>query len=58
MRKAYGVIFKSRDAEFKKVLTKEQFLRYDDWQREKREQRLKEKAEKEKQSQLVEKENK
>ncbi len=58
MRKAYAVIFKSRDAEFKKVLTKEQFLRYDDWQREKREQRLKEKAEKEKQSQLVEKENK
>ena len=33
LRKAYAFIFKSRDAEFKKIMTKEQFLRYDDWQR-------------------------
>jgi ABC-type transporter MlaC component len=49
MRKAYAVIFKTRDAAFKKVLTKEQFLRYDDWQRELREERMKKKAEKEQQ---------
>ena len=54
LRKAYAFIFKSRDAEFKKIMTKEQFLRYDDWQRELREKRaeakrLKEESEKQNQ---------
>jgi|688.fasta_scaffold831330_2 hypothetical protein len=55
MRKAYAFIFKQRDAEFKKIMTKEQFLRYDDWQRELREKRaeakrLKEESEKQNQT--------
>lgn len=48
MKKAYAVIFKARDAAYKEVLTKQQFLMYDDWQRELREKRQKEKEAKEK----------
>ena len=48
MKKAYAIIFKGRDAAFKSVLTKQQFLMYDDWQRELREKRQREKEAKEK----------
>lgn len=48
MKKVYYTVFKNRDAEFKKVLSKTQFLMYDDIQREKREKKQQEKLEKEK----------
>ncbi|HOZ51109.1 MAG TPA: hypothetical protein PLU17_04585 [Chitinophagaceae bacterium] len=41
-------ILKDRDIEYRKVLSNEQFLRFDDVQREKREKKYKEKLEKEK----------
>ena len=47
LRKITIDILKNRDAEFRKVLSPEQFLRFDDIQREKREKKLKEKLEKE-----------
>ena len=53
MKRVYYTVFKNRDAEFKKVLSKTQFLMYDDIQREKREKKQQEKLEKEK----LEKEN-
>ena len=40
-------ILKARDVEFRRILSTEQFLRFDDIQREKREKKQKEKAEKE-----------
>lgn len=46
MRKAYAIIFKTRDAAYKEIMTKQQFLIYDDWQREQREKKQKEKQEK------------
>jgi len=48
LRKCTIDILKSRDAEFRKILSTEQFLRFDDIQREKREKKQKEKLEKEK----------
>ena len=48
IKKAYAVIFKGRDAAYKDVMTKQQFLMYDDWQRELREKRKQEKEAKEK----------
>jgi hypothetical protein len=48
MKKVYYTVFKQRDAEFRKVLSKTQFLQYDDLQRERREAKQKEKLEKEK----------
>jgi len=48
LRRAFAHIFRSRDSSFRSIFSPEQFLRYDDWQRELRERRLKEKAEKEK----------
>lgn len=49
LRKAYAYIFSARDSAFRQVLSATAFLRYDDWQRELREKRWKEKMEKEKQ---------
>ncbi len=46
-RKATGFILRSRDSSYRQILTKKQFLIYDDWQREKREMREKEKKDKE-----------
>ncbi len=48
LRKCTIDILKARDVEFRKVLSTEQFLRFDDIQREKREKKQKEKLEKEK----------
>ena len=48
MKKVYYTVFKKRDEEYRKVLTKRQFLEYDDLQRERREAKQKEKLEKEK----------
>jgi hypothetical protein len=48
LRKESREIFKQRDLEFRKVLNTEQFLRFDDIQREKYEKKQKEKLEKEK----------
>ncbi len=48
MKKVYYTVFKKRDEEYRKVLTKIQFLQYDDLQRERREAKQKEKLEKEK----------
>ena len=48
LRKAYALIFKGRDGAYKEVMSKQQYLMYDDWQRELREKRQLEKAEKEK----------
>lgn len=48
IKKAYAIIFKGRDSAFKSVLTKQQYLMYDDWQRELREKRQREKEAKEK----------
>jgi hypothetical protein len=45
MKKVYYTVFKKRDEEYRKVLTKRQFLEYDDLQRERREARQKEKLE-------------
>lgn len=45
-------ILRARDVEFRKVLTTEQFLRFDDIQREKREKKQKEKLEKERQEKV------
>ncbi len=47
LHKGMVEIFKYRDAEFRKILTTEEFLRFDDIQREKREKKQKEKLEKE-----------
>jgi len=47
LRKVTIDILKNRDVEFRKVLNSEQFLRFDDIQREKREKKQKEKLEKE-----------
>lgn len=47
LRKHTIEILKKRDAEFRNVLTNEQYLRFDDIQREKREKKLKEKLAKE-----------
>lgn len=47
LKKVTIELFRNRDAEFRKILTTEQFLRFDDIQREKREKKLKEKQEKE-----------
>jgi hypothetical protein len=46
-RKCSREIFKSRDLEFRKILTTAQFLQYDDIQREKYEKKVKEKLERE-----------
>jgi hypothetical protein len=48
MKRVYYTVFKKRDEAFRKVLTKRQFLEYDDLQRERREAKQKEKLEKEK----------
>jgi hypothetical protein len=48
MKRVYYTVFKKRDEEYRKVLTKRQFLEYDDLQRERREAKQKEKLEKEK----------
>lgn len=48
MKKVYYTVFKKRDEEYRKVLTKTQFLQYDDLQRERREAKQKKKLEKEK----------
>jgi hypothetical protein len=48
MKRVYYTVFKNRDEEYRKVLTKRQFLEYDDLQRERREAKQKEKLEKEK----------
>jgi len=45
MKKVYYTVFKKRDEEYRKVLTKRQFLEYDDMQRERREAKQKEKLE-------------
>jgi hypothetical protein len=45
MKKVYYTVFKKRDEEYRKVLTKRQFLEYDDLQRERREAKQKEKLE-------------
>ena len=45
MKKVYYSVFKMRDEEYRKVLTKRQFLEYDDLQRERREAKQKEKLE-------------
>lgn len=45
MKKVYYTVFKMRDEEYRKVLTKRQFLEYDDLQRERREAKQKEKLE-------------
>lgn len=45
LRKVTIEILKARDIEFRKILSNEQFLRYDDIQREKREKKQKEKLE-------------
>ena len=47
-RKGSIGIYKQRDAAYRKVLTTKQFLMFDDIQREKRAQKMKERAEKEK----------
>jgi hypothetical protein len=47
LKKVTIELLRNRDAEFRKILTTEQFLRFDDIQREKREKKLKEKQEKE-----------
>ncbi len=47
LKKSTIDILRKRDAEFRKIMTTEQFLRFDDIQREKRERKLKEKEEKE-----------
>ena len=47
LKKVIIELLRNRDAEFRKILTTEQFLRFDDIQREKREKKLKEKQEKE-----------
>ena len=47
MKKVTIELLRNRDAAFRKILTTEQFLRFDDIQREKREKKLKEKQEKE-----------
>ena len=54
MRKAFAILFSSRDTAFRRIMNTEQFLRYDDWQRELREKRLREKQEREKQQSLLE----
>ncbi|MBL7766700.1 MAG: hypothetical protein JNJ58_11430 [Chitinophagaceae bacterium] len=46
-KKATIAILKHRDTLYRNVMRPEQFLRYDDWQREKREQKWKEKMAKE-----------
>jgi hypothetical protein len=48
MKRVYYTVFKKRDEEYRKVLTKRQFLEYDDLQRERREAKQNEKLEKEK----------
>ena len=45
MKKVYYTVFKKRDEEYRKVLTKRQYLEYDDLQRERREAKQKEKLE-------------
>ncbi len=45
MKQVYYTVFKKRDEEYRKVLTKRQFLEYDDLQRERREAKQKEKLE-------------
>jgi Na+-transporting methylmalonyl-CoA/oxaloacetate decarboxylase gamma subunit len=47
LKKVTIELLRNRDTEFRKILTTEQFLRFDDIQREKREKKLKEKQEKE-----------
>ena len=43
LHKATVELLKARDADFRKILSNEQFLRFDDWQREKREKKIQDK---------------